>query len=385
MYHMPVYLSQLAGMAVQDEAAMLLVAAGGGGDALASVLLARRLTGLAGTPIVATYSWDRRLLDPSPGPRFATDFADARQLTARTVEITSSSRLRADGLSTLSLLAQTTSARYLLLDPSRGARGMREQVIELIEHFSVESVLLVDVGGDLMGIGTESALRSPLADALALASLANLPIPVRVAVAGPGLDGELSASYVRSRCRMLGGELIGRLDGSDVERYLPALAQHPSEATTLLAAAALGVRGQAEIRDNNDIVALTDASAEIFLLSGPSVASGSRIAQALMETESLAEAETATRAICGRSELDYERQKARTLRSRTPPDAAQMRRRLEDYWSHTAESGITLATFRRLSEVMRLTRYDPNIIRSLARSRAHSRLALCYTTIAPRR
>jgi hypothetical protein len=184
---------------------------------------------------------------------------------------------------------------------------MREQVTELIEHFSVESVLLVDVGGDLIGIGTESDLRSPLADALALASLAHLPVPVRVAVAGPGLDGELSAAYVRSRCLMLGGELIGRLDGSDVEPCLPALAQHPSEATTLLAAAALGVVGRAEIRE-------------------------------------------------------------------------QMRRSLEDYWSRTSGPGITLATFRRLSEVMKLTHHDPHLIRSLVGSRAHTHLALCYTT-----
>jgi hypothetical protein len=361
---------------------MLMVAAGGGGDALASLLVSRQLTGVAWTPIVASYSWDRRLLDPSPGPRFATDFVGARPLTSKTVEVTRGSRLRAGGVSTLGLLAEATPARFALMDPSRGALGMREQVIELIERFSFESVLLVDVGGDLMGVGTEPTLRSPLADALALASLADLPVPVRVAVAGPGLDGELSEPYVRARCRELGGELAGRLGEADVEPYLSVLAQHPSESTTLLAAAALGMVGRAEIRDSADLVPLTDASTEVYVLGGADVISGGLLAKELRSSGSLAEAEATTRAICGRSELDYERRKAETMRLRMPPSISQMRRTLEDYWSHATAFGITLATFRRLSEVMKLTRYDPALIRSLAGSHADSRLAICRTTFA---
>jgi hypothetical protein len=357
----------------------LMVAAGGGGDALASLLLSRQLADAAWTPIVASYSWDRRLLDPSPGPRFATDFIGARQLTSKTVEITRDSKLRAGGVSTLKLLAEATAARFPLMDPSGGAQGMREQVIELIERFAFDSVLLVDVGGDLMGVGTEPTLRSPLADALALASLANLPVPVRVAVAGPGLDGELSAPYVRARCRALGGELAGHLGGSDIEPHLSVLGQHPSESTTLLAAAAVGMVGRAEIRDNADLVALTDTSTEIYVLDGADVIAGSPLAKELKASRSLREAEATTRAVCGRSELDYERQKAETMRLRSPPSSAQMQWALEAYWSYATASGITLVTFRRLCEVMKLTRYDPLLVRSLAGSRADSRLAICRT------
>jgi hypothetical protein len=52
----------------------LLVAAGGGGDALASLLLSRQLSADSKVPVVASYSWDRRILDPLPGPRSITDF-----------------------------------------------------------------------------------------------------------------------------------------------------------------------------------------------------------------------------------------------------------------------------------------------------------------------
>jgi hypothetical protein len=359
----------------------LLVAAGGGGDALASLLMSRRLMAPGHRPVVASYSWDRRILDPLPGPRSATDFEEARHLTPRNLEVTAKSRLRSGGLSTLGLLAKTTTARFVLLDPYGGATSMRQQLVQLIESLSFESVVLVDVGGDVLATGAEAELRSPLADALSLAALADFPVPVRVAVAGLGLDGELSASYARSRCFSLGGTLFARLDVSDIEPWYPALAQLPTEATTLLAAAALGTIGRAEIRDNADSVSLTGESADFYLLHISNVLAGNQLAQKLVPTHSLTEAEAAALSICGRSELSYERQKAARLRSMVAPTVLEMRRRVEDYWASAARRGVALTTFRRVAEVMGLTRYDADLIRSLAGSHAHQHLALCRTLL----
>jgi hypothetical protein len=357
----------------------LLVAAGGGGDALASLLMSRRLTA-DHSPLVVSYSWDRRILDPLPGPRFAADFEEAHQLAPRNLEITAKTRLRSGGLSTLGLLAKTTTARFVLLDPRDGATSMRQQLIQLIETLSFESVVLVDVGGDVLATGAEAELRSPLADALSLAALADSPVPVDVAVAGLGLDGELAPSYARSRSVSLGGAIIARLDARDVEPWYPALAQLPTEATTLLAAAALGMSGRAEIRDNADSVSLIDESADVYLLPISKVLAGNQLAQELVPTHTLAEAEAAALSICGRSELTYERRKAAKLRSMVTPTAIEMRRRLEDYWASSTRRGITLATFRRVAEVMKLTRYDSDLIRSLVGSHAHQHLALCHTS-----
>jgi hypothetical protein len=358
----------------------LLVAAGGGGDALASLLMSRRLKAADQSPIVVSYSWDRRILDPLPGPRSGRDFEEVGHLTTQNVEITAKSRLRYGGLSTLGLLARTTTARFALLDPHGGAISMRQQLVQLIEKFPFESVVLVDVGGDVLATGVELELRSPLADALSLAALADFPIPVHVAVAGLGLDGELSPSYASSRSVSLGGTLFARLDVQDIEPWYSPLAQLPTEATTLLAAAALGVRGRAEIRDNADSVSVIDESADIYLLPIANVLAGNQLAQKLVATRSLVEAEDAVVSICGRSELSYERQKAAKLRSMVAPTVKEMRRRLEDYWTSSTERGITLATFRRITEVMKLTRYDAALIRSLVGSRAHRYLALCQTS-----
>jgi len=364
------------------RASTLFVAAGGGGDALAALLLARRLADDGTTPTIVSYAWDRRILDPMPGPRAATDFTGTRKLTPSNVEITSASRLRSGGLSTLQLLAETTSARFVLLEPHQGARGMREQLSELADYFSPESVVLVDVGGDLISAGTEETVTSPLADALALGSLANVPVPPQVAITGPGLDGELPPAYVRSRCLDLGGKLFARLDPSDVEPHFAALAQHPSESTSLLAASALGVSGQAEIRDSDAVVSVSAACADVYLLDGAAALAGNRLAQELAVTRSLVEAERVTVATCGRSELSHERQKAATLASWTTPSIDDMRRRLERYWSSSTARGITLATFRRLTEVMKLARYDARLVRSLAGSHAHPRLALSWTSLS---
>jgi hypothetical protein len=367
-------------MADEQHRRTLLVAAGGGGDALASLLMSGRLLPVGHPIVVASYSWDRRILDPLPGPRSAADFEEAHWLTPKNLEVTANSRLRSGGLSTLGLLAKTTAVRFVLLDPYGGATGMREQLAQLVESLSFESAVLVDVGGDVLATGAEAELRSPLADSLSLAALADFPVPVDVVIAGPGLDGELSPSYVRSRCVDLGGSLSFRLRIRDIAPWYSALAQLPTEATTLLAAAALGITGRAEIRDDIDTVSLSDDSSDTYLLPISNALSGNQLAQKLISTHSLAEAEAAALSICGRSELSYERLKAAKLRSAVAPSVTEMRRRLEDYWVASLERNVTLATFRRVAEIMKLTRYDADLIRSLVGAHAHRQLALCQTS-----
>ncbi|MGH9217468.1 MAG: DUF1152 domain-containing protein, partial [Acidimicrobiales bacterium] len=47
----------------------LFVAAGGGGDAITAAVLAPILSASDQPPVIMTYSWDRLLIDPLPGPR----------------------------------------------------------------------------------------------------------------------------------------------------------------------------------------------------------------------------------------------------------------------------------------------------------------------------
>ncbi len=357
----------------------LSVAAGGGGDALAALIIDSALHDASpDRQVVASLSWDRYIIDPTPGPRTVRDFDGLVQHGRHVWEVTADSRLRAGGVSGLAILAQRTEGRFFLLDPSEGADGLRTQLAELAAMTSATAVSLVDVGGDITALGQEPGLASPLADSLVLAAVAGLAIPGKVAVAGPGLDGELPSDYVRERMSDAGA-LQHRVTSPDVKAFKAALDYHPSEATALLSAAALGLQGQAEIRDSAALVPIDATSADLLVAESAAVFASNEVARALVDSRSFKEAENLTRRICGRTELDHERRKAEAL-ARIPyeaPSAEELRVRISVHRLKAAARGTSLISFRRLGEVAGLRTYEPQLIRSVARNLAYDDVPLC--------
>ena len=359
--------------------ATLSVAAGGGGDALAALIVGRaRGQDNPRQQMVASFSWDRYLIDPTPGPRTVEDFSDLHQPARHVWEVTGRSQLRSGGTSGLSVLATHTDARFFLLDPSDGVAGLRRQLDALAQYVSASAITLVDVGGDIAARGDEPNLLSPLADSMALAAVAGLPVGSEVVVAGPGLDGELPEAYVRSQMGTAGHHQQ-RVSSSDAKNYVAALDHHPSEATALLSAAAIGIEGKAEIRDSAALVPLGAASADLLVASCGAILANNSVASSLAPTRSFAEAEQVTRAICGRTELDHERAKAAAAKHqvRDDPPSDEIRRRIEAYRSAAARRGADLVSFRRLTEAIGLHRYDPALIRAAAGELAYDDVPLC--------
>ena len=173
----------------------LYVAAGGGGDALAASIIHRALGG-RDPAVIATYAWERLAVDPVPGPRGADDFVGLERLGQGTYAITPTTTPKTPSGSTLPRLAAEIGDGLELLDPTHGAVGMQGQLNELIDLYQPTHVDVVDVGGDALATGHEPGLRSPLADALALAACARIRVQTHLLVAGPGLDGELSETDV---------------------------------------------------------------------------------------------------------------------------------------------------------------------------------------------
>ena len=358
----------------------LSVAAGGGGDALAALIVGRTLNpGGEVKPVVASFSWDRYVIDPAPGPRTVQDFDGLVRHAPHVWEVTADSTLRHGGVSGLTILARCTEGRFFLLDPSGGFDGVHRQLAELAALISASTVSLVDVGGDIAASGKEPELSSPLADSLALAAVAALPLRGQVIVGGPGLDGELDAHYVRARM-ISAGAYERRTTSLDVEAYSPALNRHPSEATALLSAAALGIEGHAEIRDSAALVPIQATSADLLIADVEAVQAINMVAQGLASSRTFAEAEEITRAICGRTELDHERRKAKTL-ARTayePPGGREIESRIGTHLLAAGERGATLISFRRLGELAGLRTYEPDLIRSAAHESAYHDLPLCH-------
>ncbi|MFI8179244.1 DUF1152 domain-containing protein [Actinacidiphila glaucinigra] len=330
----------------------LIVAAGGGGDAVAAAMLDAALYGDGDPAVILTYAWDRLIVDPLPGPRSPADFNGLRQLTPSVHVVPADAEPVAPAGSTLPRLAAALPHSLALIDPRRGAVGIVQQLDELIAKLSPESVDLLDVGGDILARGDEPTLKSPLADALTLAACAQLKMPVRLLIAGPGLDGELPAGDLIEAL----GPIAHTLTAEDLEPIASILEWHPSEATAMLGATARGVRGLCEIRDAGLPVPLTDEGPTVHEAELDNALHRNTLSRALVSTSSLQEAEQHSREICGYSEIDYERNKALWLSEQraVPLDPDNILGELSRFEAEARSRGITHTTFRRLTESLGL-------------------------------
>jgi hypothetical protein len=188
--------------------------------------------------------------------------------------------------------------------------GLARQLVELAEQLHVSSVCVVDVGGDILARGNELTLRSPLADSLVVAALADHPLPVQLVVAGVGLDGELGPPYLQCRLSELGARPCGAVRREAVLPVADVFRWHLSEASGLLAAAAMGARGRAQMQAGRSVVELTEEATLLHGLDLQAILSDASSANALRGATSLDEAQDVLVALGAKSELEFERQKA---------------------------------------------------------------------------
>ncbi|MFH8571398.1 DUF1152 domain-containing protein [Streptomyces sp. NPDC017993] len=297
---------------------------------------------------IFTYAWDRLLPDPVPGPGGPGDFTGLRPLTPSVWAVPAEAKPVAPAGSTLPGLAAELPHTFALIDPHHGAEGIIRQLEELVRHLDPDSVDLLDVGGDILAQGGEPTLRSPLADALTLAACCELNFPVRLLVAGPGLDGELPAEALRDRL----GPIAMTLTAEHVQPVSSVLEWHPSEAAALLAATARGARGLCEVRGNGLPIPLTDEGPAAYEADLEEALDRNELARAILATEDLREVERYSREICGFSEIDHERSTAGQPVSRSVTELAPeaVLRQLDAFESDARARGITHTTFGRLAE-----------------------------------
>jgi hypothetical protein len=331
---------------------VLLIAAGGGGDVIGAVMLAQTLGMSPKGAAIATVAWERLLVDPVPGPRAVEDFDGLRHHDG-THEILATSRAHPPFGSLLPQLRQALGYPLFLLDPYDGAQGLVHQLEALRRTLSGRAeVWLLDVGGDVLATGSEPGLRSPLCDALTLAACTRLNGDPQVLVAGPGMDGELTAQETRDRMSQADATPLITLTTPSPE-VLDVFRWHPSEASALLAASAMGIRGLVEIRDAGTQVELTDDSPGVWAMSSTAALDGS-LAELVMETESLAAAEDALMSSIGATELDYERRKANELAGSASYEPEQIDdsaiAAVHAFERAASERGSRYTTFRRLAE-----------------------------------
>jgi len=292
---------------------------GGGGDvvgALASALLCERL----GTPaVLGGMTWERRPIDPEPGPRTAAEIVDARPLGTGVMLAGPTTRTTGGAVFAESHMARLRGEATVLVDPGPGPRAVADGLATACAELDTDLVMLVDVGGDVLGNGREPALASPLCDAVMLAAGVHLQRRgdrVLAAVFGPGCDGELTADELLDRLARLAaaGGLLGveSLTPAVADELERACAEIPTEASAQAVRCARGELGVTAIRGGRREVTLAPLGAMTFYFDPTSaVSSVARLAEAVLDAESLEQANEVLHRLGVRTELDYERSTAK--------------------------------------------------------------------------
>jgi hypothetical protein len=294
---------------------VLAVGIGGGGDVVGALAVADLAAAAGLTARVGGVTWERRPIDPLPGPRRLEEIDGAEPLAEGVVLAGQGTRGPGGFLFAEANMSRVIGEPVVLLDPNGGPRAAAASLDAAAERLRCDVVVLVDVGGDVLGHGDEAGLASPLCDAVLLAASAHMRTPAIGAVFGPGCDGELTPAEVLERIAEVAraGGLLGAwgLTPAAVARLEAVVQTVPTEASAQALRCARGEFGTTLIREGRRSVELSPVGAVTFFFD-PAAAMGSaaRLAAAVQDTGSLEEAQAVLAGLGVRTELEWERQAA---------------------------------------------------------------------------
>ena len=281
---------------------------GGGGDVVGALAAAE----LLGDAIVGGLTWERRPVDPIPGPRRLDEIVNATRLNDAVALAGPGTAGPGGFLFCESHVARATGERTVLVDPGRGPRAIAQALDDAAGQLGCGRIVLLDVGGDVLAHGDEPGLASPLADAVLLACARFLRTPPVAAVFGAGCDGELTPGEVRARLDEVGTDREERLGAAQLDRLDPVAREVPTEASAMALRCARGERGDVPIRQGRRSVPLTDLGGVIAWFDPlRAIDTAARLAAAVVDAASLDEADAILEARGIRTELAYEREMAR--------------------------------------------------------------------------
>lgn len=285
--------------------------------ALATAELARRYDGAM--PLLGGLAWERRPIDPVPGPRRVDEIEGAEELAPGILRADARTRVRRrDVFFAESRMAEFLGEPTILIDVSGGPAKIADGLGQVATSLGCDLVVFVDVGGDVLAQGDEPGLRSPLCDAVMLAAagrLGRLGHPVLAGVFGVGCDAELTPGEVLARLADVAAE--GGLAGArgltePVAQSLEgAIERVPTEASAMALRAFRGQTGLVTIRGGTRTVELSSLAAITFYLDvEATIRAAGRLALTVDSAEDLEQASRALNAIGVRTELDLERDAA---------------------------------------------------------------------------
>jgi hypothetical protein len=294
---------------------VLAVGIGGGGDCVGAYGVALHAKALGLRAVAGGVTWERRPIDPIPGPRRIAEIVDATPLADGAVLAGADTRGPGGFAFAESNLARVLGEPVPLIDPNDGPRAVAATLDAAAATLDCDLVALVDVGGDVLAHGHEPGLASPLCDSVLLAASHWMETKNIGVVFGPGCDGELLTSEVLERLAELAGAggLLGAhgLTPDEVVALEAAIAEVPTEASANAVRCARGEHGVATMRGGRRTVELSPVGALSFYFDCAVAIDGpARLAKAVIDAGSLEEAQTIIAELGIRSELAYERDMA---------------------------------------------------------------------------
>jgi hypothetical protein len=296
----------------------LVIGMGGGGDIVGALATAEfaRLYNHA-SPVLGGLAWERRPIDPEPGPRRPEEIEGAESLAPGVLIAHAGTRVRdREVWFAESRMAQLLGEPTVLVDIHPGPATIAAGLAQAARHFGNDLIVFVDVGGDVLAQGDEPGLRSPLCDAIMLAAAARLDAdgpPGLVGLFGSGCDAELTTGEVLERVAAVAaaGGLGGARGLTDpvARRLEEAIELVPTEASAQAVRAFRGHSGPTTIRGGARTFELTMIAAVTFYLDiEVTVRECGRLARAVADSETLDEANEALHSLGVRTELDLERE-----------------------------------------------------------------------------
>jgi len=302
----------------------LVLGIGGGGDVVGALATAEACRAHGAEPVVGGVSWERRPIDPQPGPRSESEIERGRRLAAGVLAASAGTRVRESGvIFAESRMAELLGEETVLVDATLGPAQLADGIAAAAASLGVDLVVFVDVGGDALAHGDEPGLASPLCDALLLAAAARIAEreepPVLGGIFGIGCDGELTPPEVLERL----AEVAAAAGLAGTRGLTPGIAQRLEEAVRVVpteaSAQALrcfhGEIGPAAIRQGRRTVELSPAGALTFYFDPvAALRSAARLAAAVTDARDLEHANEILHGLGVYTELDYERDALHTVR-----------------------------------------------------------------------
>lgn len=280
-----------------DYERALVFGVGGCGDIVSTIPTARLLESHDTDVVLGGVAWERVVVDPTPGPRHFGEITGIEQLNDTAALATAETHTQ-DGIE----FAETRVARHydedvVLIDIGGGARGVARGLDDACDQLDIDLVVGTDAGGDVLAVGDEPGIKSPLTDAVMLSVLTLLDVDTCLGMYGYGSDGELTLDEITAgigRAARRDG-LLGAwgLTPRIVDELDALLEVVTTEASRLPVEVTRGKLGDEAIRKGERSVELTPASTVTFYLDPATVAGTSDLDNYVRETESFEDAQEA--------------------------------------------------------------------------------------------